>query len=199
VSAAEQLLALAQEVRSHRGCGFEPCESCSAPVPGEGPADAEVMLVGEAPGRSEDQAGRPFCGKAGRLLDELLESVGLRRGEVYVTNVVKARPPSNRDPTPDEVFHCWPWLKREAEVVRPRVIMPLGRFALHCFLPGVPLSQAHGRPARRLGWTYLPLYHPAAAGRSTTLRETAFADMARLPGALAAAPPPPPELVIAPG
>jgi uracil-DNA glycosylase family 4 len=199
MSARARMEALAAEVRAHRGCGFEPCETCSACVPGEGPAEAGVMLVGEAPGRSEDEAGRPFCGRAGRLLDELLGAAGLRREDVYVTNVVKARPPANRDPTADEVFHWWPWLKREVEIVRPRVIVPLGRFALQCFLPGARLADAHGRAVRRAGWTYLPLYHPAAAGRSTALRETAFADIARLPAALAAAPEPPAELVTSTG
>jgi DNA polymerase len=197
-TAERRLAELAEEIRGHRGCGFEPCETCTNPVPGEGSATAGVLFVGEAPGAQEDRQGRPFVGSAGKLLDQLLESIGLRREDVFITNVLKARPPGNRDPKPDEIFHSWPWLKEQIELIRPRVIAPLGRHALACFLPGAKVSQDHGRAIEQAGWTYLPLYHPAAAFRVRPLRETMFADVAKLPEVLAAAPEPPVELTIEP-
>ena len=178
--------ALADEIRSHRGCGFEPCETCTNPVPGEGTATAEVVLVGEAPGAQEDRQGRPFVGSAGRLLDQLLASIGLSRDEVFITNVLKARPPGNRDPKPDEVAHSWPWLQAQLELIRPKLIVPLGRHALERFLPTAKISAVHGS-VRRVGeWAYYPLFHPAAAFRVRPLRTTLFEDVAGLPDALAA-------------
>jgi DNA polymerase len=197
-AAAERLEQIAAQIRAHRGCGFEPCESATNPVPGEGSADAKVVFVGEAPGRKEDQDGRPFVGSAGKLLESLLGSIGLERGDVFITNVLKARPPDNRDPRPDEVFHSWPWLKAQLELIRPRIVAPLGRYALECFVPGAKVSQVHGQAIEQAGWTYFPLYHPAAAFRVKPLRETMFADFAALPAAVEAAPQPPPELVIEP-
>lgn len=180
---AAQLEAIAAEIRSHRGCGFEACETATNPVPGEGSAEADVVLVGEAPGAQEDRQGRPFVGSAGRLLDSLLESIGLAREDVFITNVLKARPPGNRDPRADEVAHSWPWLKAQLEVIEPRVIVPLGRHALNCFVAGEKISQVHGQALEREGRLYVPLYHPAAAFRARPLRETMFEDVARL-GAL---------------
>ena len=198
-SVAERRLAeLAEEIRGHRGCGFGPCETCFNPFPCEGTATSDAVFVGEAPGAREDKAGRPFVGSAGKLLDRLLESIGWERDGVFITNVLKARPPGNRDPKPDEVFHSWPWLKEQIELIRPRVILPLGRHALDCFVPGAKVSQDHGRPLEQAGWTYVPLYHPAAAFRVRPLRETMFEDFARLPEILAAAPEPPAELTIQP-
>ena len=153
-------------------------------VPGEGDPGAEVMLVGEAPGASEDELGRPFVGRAGRLLDELLAAAGLRRDEVYITNVVKARPPGNRDPKASEVAHWMPWLEAELELVRPRVIVPLGRHALAHFTDGARISEVHGRELIERGRTLFPLYHPAAGLRSTALRATLFEDARRLKAAL---------------
>src|SRR4051812_43726246 len=118
----DELDRLHEEIAAHGGCGFEICEAATHLVPGEGDHDADVMLIGEAPGASEDKAGRPFVGRAGRLLDELLETAGLVRAEVYITNVVKARPPDNPDPRTDEVAHHLPWLQRQGEGVPP----PLG-------------------------------------------------------------------------
>jgi uracil-DNA glycosylase len=186
VDAAAELEAIAEEIRAHAGCGSEPCESCGRFVPGEGDARADVVLVGEAPGASEDEAGRPFVGRAGRLLDELLEAAGLRRSDVFITNVVKARPPGNRDPRPDEIAHHRPWLDRQLAVIRPRVIVPLGRHALACFLPGVRIGEVHGQPLEvGPGEPVLfPLYHPAAGLRSTKLRATLFDDVRRLRAAL---------------
>jgi uracil-DNA glycosylase family 4 len=174
---------LGVEIRSHRGCGFEPCETCTHMVPGEGSVSAPIMLVGEAPGATEDELGRPFVGRAGRLLDELLAAAGLERDAVYITNVVKARPPGNRDPRADEVAHHMPWLEAELALVQPRIVVPLGRHALAHFARGVTISQAHGRVRTERGRTLFPLYHPAAGLRSTLLREASFED-ARALGAL---------------
>jgi uracil-DNA glycosylase family 4 len=195
---AAQLEAIAAEVRAHRGCGFEPCETATNPVPGEGSADAQIVFVGEAPGAQEDKQGRPFVGSAGKLLDQLLESIELDRGDVFISNVLKSRPPGNRDPKPDEVFHSWPWLKAQIELIRPKLIAPLGKHALDCFLPGGKISQDHGQLREAGGWTYFPLYHPAAAFRVRPLRETMFEDFARLPALLERLEPPPAELVIDP-
>ena len=154
-------------------------------MPGEGPEDAEVMVVGEAPGRFEDEQGRPFVGRAGQLLDELLAEAGLARAEVFITNVVKARPPGNRDPTKAEVEHWMPVLEQQLALVAPRLVVPLGRHALAHFAPGAKIGEAHGRAFSERGRELFPLYHPAAALRSTKLRETLFAD-ARALGALLA-------------
>ncbi len=181
------LAELADEIRAHKGagCGYEPCETCTNPVPGEGPADAEVMLVGEAPGRQEDQAGRPFVGAAGRLLDELLASVELARERVFVTNVLKARPPGNRDPRADEVAHSLPWLEAQLALVRPRLVVTLGRHALDVFAPGRKITAVHGQAIPLEGRMLLPLHHPAAALRVRSLRDVLRADVRRIPELLA--------------
>ena len=153
-------------------------------MPGEGPEDAAVMVVGEAPGRFEDEQGRPFVGRAGQLLDELLAEAGLARDEVFITNVVKARPPGNRDPTKAEVAHWMPVLEAQLALVAPNLVVPLGRHALAHFAPAAKIGEAHGRALIERGRELFPLYHPAAALRSTKLRETLFAD-ARALGELA--------------
>lgn len=167
---------IAQDIRNHLPCGFEPCETCTNFVPGEGPAPAEVMIVGEAPGASEDERGRPFVGRAGRLLDELLAEAGLQRDDVFITNVLKARPPKNRDPKAAEVAHSMPWLEAQLALVEPRLLIPLGRHALAHFAPGERISDVHGTTVIALDRTLFPLYHPAAALRSTGLRDTMFDD-----------------------
>jgi|tagenome__1003787_1003787.scaffolds.fasta_scaffold20770820_3 uracil-DNA glycosylase len=176
------LIALAEEIRAHGGCGFEPCETASRTVPGEGSPTAEVMLVGEAPGATEDELGRPFVGRAGRLLDEVLAEAGLARADVWITNVVKARPPRNRDPRAAEVAHWMPWLEAELALIGPRVVVPLGRHALAHFAPAARISEVHGTLLISGGRTLFPLYHPAAALRSRLLRETLLADARRLGG-----------------
>lgn len=180
----EVLAALHAEIRAHRGCGFEPCETATNMVPGDGDPDAAVMLVGEAPGASEDRAARPFVGRAGRLLDEVLEVAGLSRAGVYVTNVVKARPPGNRDPKAGEVEHCMPWLLAELELVRPQLVVPLGRHALAHFAPGRKITEVAGTRIDGAGPSLFPLLHPAAALRSPAMRERLFADARALPAAL---------------
>jgi uracil-DNA glycosylase len=176
--------AIAAEVRDHVPCGFEVCEQATNLVPGEGSATASVVFVGEAPGASEDRSGRPFVGRAGALLDELLEVAGLRRDDVFITNVVKARPPGNRDPRADEVAHHLPWLEAQLEVIGPRLIVPLGRHALGRFVEGVKITEAHGRVVQRDRRDVFPMFHPAAALRNRDLRETLFADARALREAL---------------
>jgi uracil-DNA glycosylase family 4 len=171
-----RLSELHEHIRTHRGCGFAICAGALNVVPGEGPAAARVMVVGEAPGRFEDESGRPFVGRAGALLDELLAEAGLRRDGVYITNVVKARPPGNRDPTRAEVEHWMPVLEDELALVAPEVVVPLGRHALAHFAPGLRIGEAHGRLVRAGARALFPLYHPAAGLRSTALRSVLFDD-----------------------
>jgi DNA polymerase len=182
----ERLDALHAEIRAHHGtgCGFEPCETSTQMVPGEGPATASVMIVGEAPGAREDAAGRPFVGNAGRLLDQLLAEAGMAREDVYVTNVVKARPPNNRDPKPAEVAHHWPWLEAQLGIIKPVLIVPLGRHALARFAPDAKISESHGTVVEADGHRLFPLYHPAAALHNPKLRETLVADAHALGRAL---------------
>jgi DNA polymerase len=142
-------------------------------VPGEGNPRAAVVFVGEAPGATEDQLGRPFVGRAGKLLDELLGEAGLVRADVWITNVVKARPPKNRDPKAPEIAHWMPVLNREIELIGPRFIVPLGRHALRHFAPAAKIGDVHGT---LVDGRLFPLYHPAAAMYNQTLRETLFAD-----------------------
>jgi DNA polymerase len=177
--AAKLLEAIAEEISGHLPCDSEPCARCTNLVPGEGNPHADVVLVGEAPGASEDRTGRPFVGAAGRLLDQLLEEAGLNREDVFITNVVKARPPGNRDPKPDEVRQHWPWLEAQLDVIQPRLLVPLGRHALGRFADPKThkISDAHGRLVTTDdGRTLFPLYHPAAALRGRALRETLFED-----------------------
>jgi DNA polymerase len=159
-------------------------------VPGEGDPDTEVVFVGEGPGQNEDRLGRPFVGAAGDLLEELLALVGWKREEVFITNVVKCRPPGNRDPEPDEMAACRPYLVRQLEALDPAVVVTLGRFSLQAFMPGDPISRVHGtaRPvdpatgAREA--TGFAMYHPAAALRQASLHETLQRDMAAIPETL---------------
>jgi DNA polymerase len=176
-----QLLdAIADEIRGHVPCGFAICEEATNLVPGEGNPDAEVVFVGEAPGASEDKQGRPFVGSAGRLLDGLLEQAGLSRSDVFITNVVKARPPKNRDPKADEVAHHLPWLIAQLDIIEPRVIVPLGRHAMGRFVEGVTITEAHGRPVERDGRLVVPWFHPAAALHNQSLRATLDEDARKL-------------------
>lgn len=174
---------IAAEILAHRetDCGFEPCRTCRRMVPGDGDPEASVMLIGEAPGKNEDEQGIPFVGAAGRLLDDLLASVDMARGDVFVANVLKARPPDNRDPLPEEAAHHWPWLVEQIAAVDPDVIVLLGRHAMERFLPGRRISVIHGQPRLKNGRVFLPVYHPAAALYNGGLRTTVFEDFAQLP------------------
>lgn len=153
-------------------------------VPGEGNPEAEILFIGEGPGQKEDEVGRPFVGPAGQLLEELLQHIGLSRNDVYIANVIKHRPPGNRDPLPDELEACWPYLKRQIEVIEPKIIVLLGRHALERFLPGKVISAVRGRAFRVGGAVYFAMYHPAAALYQGSLREVLFQDVERLPGLL---------------
>jgi uracil-DNA glycosylase len=181
VTALEELHA---EIRGHGGCGFAICENATNIVPGEGSETAAVMLIGEAPGASEDEQGRPFVGRAGKLLDELLEEAGLVRADVFITNVVKARPPGNRDPKADEVAHHMPWLEQQLALIRPSVVIPLGRHALAHFAPGRKITEVHGEPIVERERRLVPWLHPAAALRNPVLRATLLQDARALPGIL---------------
>jgi DNA polymerase len=176
---------IAAEVQRCRQCALY--KHALRGVPGEGDPNAAVMLIGEAPGWHENQQGRPFVGAAGQLLEQLLQSVGLRRDRVFIANVVKHRPPDNRDPLPEEIQACNGYLDRQIAIVDPRVIVTLGRFSLNKFLPGERISRVHG-VARRLGdRLILPMYHPAAALHQNSLRRTVEEDFQRLPAVLAEA------------
>jgi uracil-DNA glycosylase family 4 len=183
------LEALAQEIRDHKAvdCGFEVCETCTQLVPGVGPASAKVVIVGEAPGAKEDAAGVPFVGAAGKFLDTLLAEAGIARDDVFITNVVKARPPKNRDPKKDEVAHHWPWLEEQLALIAPALLVPLGRHALGRFAAEAKISEVHGTVVQTPGLRLFPLYHPAAALHNPGLRATLTADAQALGRALAAA------------
>jgi len=151
-------------------------------VPGEGNPDAEIMFIGEAPGATEDIEGIPFCGAAGKFLDEMLRSIGLDRSDIFIGNTVKCRPPGNRDPEDDEKSACRPYLDEQIEIINPKIIVALGRHAAASLLPGQPsISRIHGKALKRPnGIVYLPLYHPAAALHNGGLRQTLLDDFAKI-------------------
>ncbi|MFH1650869.1 MAG: uracil-DNA glycosylase [Chloroflexota bacterium] len=150
-------------------------------VPGEGAEDAEVMFIGEAPGYHEDQQGRPFVGPAGQFLDQLIKSIGFKREDVYITNVVKTRPPGNRDPLPTEIENCRGWLDRQIEIIRPKIIVTLGRYSMARYFPGTSISRIHGTAVKRDGIIYFAMYHPAAALHQFSLRKAIEDDMRKIP------------------
>jgi len=154
-------------------------------VPGEGPEDADLLFIGEAPGWNEDQQGRPFVGAAGEFLDQLLGSIGLSREQVYIANVIKCRPPQNRDPLPAEIQACSKWLDRQVEIIQPKIIVTLGRYSLAKYFPGEGISKIHGKPRKRDNVVYYPMYHPAAALHQGSLRKIIEADMLQIPQMLA--------------
>ncbi|MBI2849585.1 MAG: uracil-DNA glycosylase [Chloroflexi bacterium] len=156
-------------------------------VPGEGAENADIMFIGEAPGYHEDQQGRPFVGPAGKFLDDLLASIHLRRQQVYITNVIKTRPPNNRDPLPIEIANCRPWLDRQLELIHPRMIVTLGRYSMAMFFPGKSISKIHGTVQKQDGVLYFAMYHPAAALHQQSLRQAIQADMLKIPALLAEA------------
>ena len=161
------------------------CKTRTHAVPGEGPPDAEVMFVGEAPGFYEDQQARPFVGPAGRFLDELITSAGLRRDRVYITNVIKCRPPENRDPLPNEIEACKGYLQRQIELIKPRLIVTLGRYSLAWFFPRDAIGKVHGHLRQRDGMHFLHIYHPAAALHAGNMRGVIEEDFRKIPDALA--------------
>jgi DNA polymerase len=191
VTSAERraaLEAIAAEVRDCTRCRLH--ETRTKAVPGEGDADTEVIFVGEGPGMNEDRQGRPFVGRAGDLLVRLLAHIGWTRDDVYITNVVKCRPPGNRDPEPDEIAACAPFLRRQLEVLDPAVVVTLGRFSMATFMPGVRITQAHGTtrhvdPATGArDATVFAMYHPAYALRNPTVEQESYEDASMIPSVL---------------
>lgn len=175
---------LAGQIKTCTACRLH--EGRTNAVPGEGNPSADIMFIGEGPGQKEDETGRPFVGAAGKFLEELLGAIHLTRRDVFIANVVKCRPPGNRDPEPDEVETCTAkYLFAQIKLIQPKLIATLGRHSMHRFLPeNFRISEVHGKPFRRNGQVYLPLYHPAAALYQGSLRETLKADFKRIPAIL---------------
>jgi DNA polymerase len=182
------LEAIATEVRACTRCRLH--EGRTKAVPGEGEPDTEVVFVGEGPGFNEDREGRPFVGRAGGLLVRLLGTIGWRREDVFITNVVKCRPPDNRDPEPDEIAACAPYLRRQLEVLDPAVVVTLGRYSMATFLPGARIGRVHGTTTPADPDTgardalVFAMYHPAAALRSPAVERDSLEDVAKVPGVL---------------
>ncbi len=185
--AVEEVLAeVAAEVKVCTKCDL--CKGTKNGVPGEGNAHTEVMFIGEAPGFREDQQGRPFVGPAGQFLNELLGNVNLDRGTVFITNVVKHRPPENRDPLPEEISACADYLTRQIEAINPKVIVTLGRYSMARFFPMAKISQIHGQAKVVNGRLVVAMYHPAAALHQQSLRQTLVDDFKKaIPAALSEA------------
>lgn len=161
-------------------------EEATQAVPGDGSAEAEIMFIGEAPGKNEDLQGVPFVGAAGKFLSEMLATINLKREDIYITNVVKYRPPNNRDPLPEEIAACMPWLHEQIKIIQPKIIVTLGRHAMEHFIPGKKISEVHGQAFRRsfpdIGeQVFFSLYHPAAALYNGSMRETLIKDFQKIP------------------
>ena len=181
--AAAALEVVHEHIRACEACAL--CQRRTQAVPGTGPVSARIMAVGEGPGETEDKTGRPFVGAAGNVLTKLLGSIGLSREQIYITNVVKCRPPGNRDPLPDEVAACSGFLDAQVEIIRPDVILILGRHALARLLPGTPsIGRIHGEKVVVGDRLYVPLYHPAAALYNGSMMSTLQQDMQRVRGYL---------------
>jgi DNA polymerase len=175
----EVLAQVAKEVAVCTRCPLH--HSRKKAVPGEGPAHAEIMLIGEGPGFHENEQGRPFVGAAGQFLDQLLAQAGLKRTDVWIGNVVKCRPPNNRDPLPEELAACDVYLERQIAAINPKIIITLGRFSMAKFMPGAKISAVHGQ-MRRIGDRFvIAMFHPAAALHQAALKPAILADFARLP------------------
>ena len=179
-SKEQQLKALADEIVA-AGVAPELAAGAQNLVMGEGNADADIIFIGEAPGAKEDELGRPFVGAAGKFLDEMLASIKLDRKDIYISNIVKYRPPGNRDPKPEEIEAFKPYLKKQVEIIEPKLIVFLGRHSMNVFLPELKISEAHGRAYKRDGQVYMPLYHPAAALYNGGMRKTLLEDFAGIP------------------
>lgn len=173
---------LSSRVRTCERCPL--AETRTNAVPGEGPLNAEVLLIGEAPGMNEDKQGRPFVGQAGQFLEELLAAAGLKRQEVYICNVLKCRPPANRDPAPDEIAACRDYLDEQIEMVDPLVVVTLGRFSMAKWFSGQTISRIHGTVKEADGRFVVPMFHPAAALHQQNLRPTILNDFRMVPAVL---------------
>jgi uracil-DNA glycosylase family 4 len=179
----DSLEQIAEEVQACRKCPLG--NGRKNAVPGEGPANARIMFIGEGPGFHEDLQGRPFVGASGQYLEELLAEIKLTRGQVYIANVIKCRPPGNRDPEPSELATCRDYLDRQIALIKPSMIVTLGRYSMERYFPGQSISRIHGRPKRVGDVYYLPMFHPAAALRNPAWRQELSADMKRIPALLA--------------
>lgn len=178
VPAPQTIGELREQFLQWKGCALS---ANANPVFGHGNPHAPIVFIGEAPGQKEDELGIPFVGAAGKFLDDLLASIGLKREDVYITNVVKFRPPENRDPTPEEKEQCLPWLQLELALIKPKVIVTLGRHALTQLFPTLNISATHGKPQTLTkDMTVFPIYHPAAALHNGGLRQALFDDFAAL-------------------
>jgi len=182
VTVADEIETLNTQIRGCQRCAL--AEKRTLAVPGEGPLDAEVMFIGEAPGVNEDRQGRPFVGQAGAFLEELLAAAGLSRSEVFIGNVLKCRPPGNRDPLPTEIEACDDYLSAQIRLLDPLLIVTLGRFSMSRFFPNQAISRIHGEPREANGRILVPMYHPAAALHQQRLRDTILDDFRTLPGLL---------------
>jgi uracil-DNA glycosylase family 4 len=178
-----ELEQLADQVRACQKCRL--AQTRTRAVPGEGPANATVMLIGEGPGFHEDRQGRPFVGPSGNLLEQMLAGIGLSRQQVYITNVVKCRPPGNRDPQPDEIAACRPYLDHQIELIKPRIIVTLGRFSMARYFPGQSITRIHGQFKHEDGRVIIPMFHPAAALRNEQWMAALRQDFAKVPNLLA--------------
>lgn len=176
----EALAEVAKRISACESCKYTPNQN---PVPGEGDPNAEIMFIGEAPGAKENETGRPFVGAAGKFLEEMLNSIGLERTNVFIGNVIKYQPPGNRDPLPEEIRLQLPFLQKQVAIIKPRLICFLGRHSMTAVLPdiGQTISQIHGQLLEVNGQYYLPLYHPAAALYNGSMRQTLLDDFAKIP------------------
>ncbi len=181
----EELDSIKQQILDDKVCP-ELAATATQLVFGDGRADADIVLIGEAPGKNEDLQGLPFVGAAGKFLNEMLSSIGLKRQDVYITNIVKYRPPQNRDPYPDEKSAFLPYLKQQLEAITPKLVVTLGRHSMEVLLPPeLKISQCHGQPKRYEGQVFLPLFHPAAALYNGGMRQTLIDDFLKIPAILA--------------
>jgi len=185
MSSEEMLKEIAAEVSICSRCDL--CKGRTRAVPGEGSPHAKILFIGEGPGFHEDRQGRPFVGPSGQFLEELLKSIGLKRSDVFITNVVKCRPPENRDPLPVEINACDDYLERQIAALKPLVIVTLGRVSMAKFFGGEKISVIHGRPRKKDGYVCIPMFHPAAALRTESYKIALREDFKKIPLALAEA------------
>ncbi|WP_069806318.1 uracil-DNA glycosylase [Thermogemmatispora onikobensis] len=185
MSPEEILREIAAEVSVCTKCGL--CKGRTKAVPGEGPPNARILFIGEGPGYHEDKQGRPFVGPAGQFLDELLQSINLKRSDVFITNVVKCRPPDNRDPLPEEISACNDYLDRQIAAIKPLLIVTLGRYSMAKFFGTAKISAIHGKAQKKDGYICIAMYHPAAGLHQASLKETIRQDFKKIPVVLAEA------------
>jgi len=178
----QQIAAIIEEIRACQRCVLARTRELS--VPGEGNLHSEILFIGEGPGANENRTGRPFVGAAGKFLDELIHAAGLERKDVYITNVVKCRPPGNRDPLPEELFQCGEYLRRQLEIIDPLVVITLGRVSMANYFPFKKISAIHGKAHWIDGRMVIPMFHPAAALHQPALKDFILEDFRKIPGIL---------------